>query len=69
MKRLRRIYFKLFPTYKEIEVKCFTWAQADDLMKSEIGKPAKERWAISKEEDNNPTFDMVYLCRKERITE
>ena len=69
MKRLRRIYYKLFPVYKRIDMQSFSWEQGDLLIRQNAHKPLEEQWHIAPEEDLNRDYDMVFLEKKIRITE
>ncbi len=69
MKMLRRIYFKIFKHYKRLEVRLFTYSEADTMMKFSVGKPESDQWVLAKEEDTNFMYGYVYLERKIRITE
>ena len=62
MKWLRKIYYRLVPTYKRVEYTVRTWDDADKLIKE------NPNWVIAKE-DGNYTYPWVALEIKERITE
>jgi hypothetical protein len=67
MKKLRKIYFKLFPTYRVLRTVFVTYEVADEMIKLSEGKPENEQWVLAKEEDTNHLIGFVYLCKKERI--
>lgn len=64
MKTLRRLYFRLFPTYRRVDFKCILWDEADRLLKS----PDGPNWRIA-EEDAGLMPPIVALEKIERITE
>lgn len=64
---LRRLYYRLFKRYRRIELNCFTYSNADKLIRENEGKPEKDQWVIAREEDKNYFYGMVWLERKERI--
>lgn len=74
MKWIKRLYFKLVPTYKRTEFGSFPWSLADRMIKDNEGKPEHEKWIIAKEEDSNfrPLSFIephVYLEKRIRILE
>lgn len=69
MKALRKLYYRIFPTYKVLELQFVTYEQGDAMIKATCNKPENERWVLAEEEDKNSCIGMVYLCRKIRITE
>lgn len=69
MIHLRRLYFKLFKTYERLELKTFTYTEADALLKKNEGKPEEDQWHIAIEEDTNYNYGIVFLERKKRIWE
>jgi hypothetical protein len=66
---IRKLFYKIFKRYRRLEAKCITWDEADTLLRKNEGKPESEQWVLAKEEDFNRTIGMVYLERKERITQ
>ena len=69
MKLLRRLYYKLFPTYRQIELKVLDWDNADKLIKAaSVFKEPEQQWHIAKE-DCGMSFPMVALERRKRVTE
>ena len=65
---LRKLYYKIFPTYRRLELKFVNYSEGDKLIRQSAGKPESEKWVIAKpEEDRNRRLGMVYLERKERI--
>lgn len=69
MKKLRRLFFRLFPRYRRLELRCETWQTAASLMRGNARKPEREQWGIAREEDTNRVIGVVYIERRERITE
>ena len=69
MKFFRRLYFKVFKTYRSIELKLFSYRDGDRLLKANDGKQEKDKWHLAKEEDENKQYGFVYLERRERILE
>lgn len=67
MKKLKRLYYRMFKRYRRLEVRCFCWAEADDLLRHNLGKPESEQWRIAaREEDRNRAIGVVFLERVER---
>lgn len=66
---MRKLFYRIFKCYKVLETRCFTWEEADLIIKQTHDKPESERWVIAKEEDTNHVIGIVWLCRKVRITE
>ena len=64
---LKKIYYKIFKTYKVLETRCVTWNEGDKLIRTTYNKPENERWVLAKEEDMNNIIGTVYLCRKVRV--
>ncbi len=62
MKFLRRLYYRLVPTYKRVDFIICTWDQGDELIKK------NPEWQIA-EEDKNYMYPMVALEITKRITE
>ena len=69
MKFLRRIYYKLNPTYRVLETKFVTYEEGDKMIRETHDKPESERWVLADDEGTNRIMGMVYLCRKIRIFE
>ena len=67
MKLLKKLYYRLIPTYKILEEKCVTYKEGDKMIRESKDKSEFEKWALSPKEDYNIFFGMVYLCRKSRI--
>ena len=61
MNELRKLYYRLFPTYKETDVQFVSYTESNDLMTE------NRKWRISKKDDNNNSFGMVWICKKIRI--
>lgn len=69
-KKLARLYYKLFPHYRVVERRVFSYREADEIIRLTCRLPESDRWAIDDfYEDLNSLQNIVYLCRKERITE
>lgn len=67
---LRRLYFRIFKRYRQLEVAFVSYRIADAMIQANVGKPEAEQWVIdAKMEDKNTAFGFVYLERRERITE
>ncbi len=64
MKYIKRIYYKLIPTYRRLELRTCTWTEGDRLIKEN----PDQNWSIAKE-DQHVTYPIVILERKERITQ
>jgi hypothetical protein len=62
MKTLRKLYYRLIPTYKRVDFKVCTWEAGDILIK---GNP---KWRIAKE-DGHLSYPFVALEIRERIYE
>lgn len=70
MKRIRKIYFRIFKHYRRLEIRLFEYQGADRLIRQNEGKPESEQWVIAiPEEDTNFAYGYVYLERRERILE
>jgi hypothetical protein len=60
----RRLYFRQFPHYRRVELRLVGHWEGNELLSSGKG------WQIAvPEEDRNYTIGMVYLERRERVTE
>lgn len=72
MKWIIRFYYKLIPTYNRLELKLFSWEEADKLLRENEGKLESQQWHLAKE-DNNHAVELfmptVWLERKERVYE
>lgn len=64
---LKKLYYKIFKTYKVLETKFVTWDEGDKMIRATHDKPEEEKWVLAKEEDTNHIMGMVYLCRKVRV--
>lgn len=63
MKWLRKWFLALVPCYRILERKCFTYAEADKLLRENGNK-----WEIDTLlEDRNRVPGVVFLMRRERI--
>ncbi len=67
MKAIRRVWFKIFPTYKRLELKFCKYSEADALMRLNEKNPEEQQWRLAKEEDKNFQPGMVYIERRVRI--
>ena len=63
MEKLIRLWYKIFPIYREYDLMFTTYDKADKLMRED------DSWKLSKKEDHNHVLGMVFICKKERITE
>jgi len=61
MNALKKLYYRLFPTYKETDVQFVSYIKANDLMTED------RAWKLSKKEDKNSVLLMVWICKKIRI--
>ena len=69
MKRLRELYYKLFPKYKILNSIFTDYATADRLIKNTENNLPSEKWVLyTEKEDYNHTIGKVYICQKIRIT-
>lgn len=69
IRRLRKLYYRIFVRYKRLELIYVDWRKADSLIKQNQNGPEDQQWHIAKEEDTDRTYSMVYLERKIRITQ
>jgi len=69
IKKLKKMWLYFFKRYRRLEFKLCTYAEGDRLIRASAGKPEREQWIIAPEEDRNRAFGVVYLERRERITE
>ncbi len=69
MKALRKLWYKIFPTYKQLELKVCSWDEADKVIRNG-GKSndLEQHWHIAKE-DEGMMFPLVAIERRKRITE
>lgn len=70
MKLFKKLYYKIFPHYRRLELQCAPYVEADRLIKENANKLESERWDIAPEEDSNvlgAMTRMVWIERKERI--
>lgn len=68
MNVLKKLYYKIFPTYKVLETQFVTYERGDQMIRESANWIEGRRWVLAKEEDTNHIIGMVYLCRKVRIT-
>ena len=71
MKKLKRLYYRMFKRYRRLEVRCFNYDEADRRIRENAGKPERDQWRIAaREEDRNTMAGIVvFLERVERIWE
>lgn len=70
MKRLKRLYYRMFPTYRKMDTAFVSYNTANEMILRSDGKPEREQWGIDiHHEDMNTSPGFVYLCRRERIWE
>lgn len=67
---IRRLYFRVFKRYRSIERRFVSYAEADKLIDSSVGKPESEQWIIDFERENeNQCYGFVHMQRRVRITQ
>lgn len=59
--------FKKRQKYRRIEIKFVRYAEADTLIRQNVGKPENEQWVLAREEDDNRLIGFVYIERREKI--
>lgn len=65
IRALRRLYYRLVPRYRRLEIVFVPYAKADALIRGNLGKPESEQWVLAQpEEDRNRAFGHAYLERK-----
>ena len=70
MRLIRRLYYRLFTTYKRLELRKCSYAEGDALVTGSFFKDEAEQWQLAiPEEDKNQAFDVVFLERRVRIRE
>jgi hypothetical protein len=67
MKFLRRLFYRLFPRYHRLELRCVPYKEADQLLRENEGKRLSDQWRIAPEEDFNRIYCSVWLERRARI--
>ncbi len=67
MRLIKRWYYKLFPTYRRLELAFLNYKEADDLIRANEGKAEWDRWELAREEDANSIEGFVFMERKIRI--
>lgn len=65
---LKKLYYKIFKTYKVFQTCLVDYEEADKMIKESANKPEEWQWVLSDKEDANKVFGMVWLCRRVRIT-
>jgi len=69
MKLLKKLYYKIFPTYTERDEGLYGYLEADQMISDSINSEDSEQWELSKLEDGNLTIGYVWLCKKTRVIE
>jgi hypothetical protein len=70
VKKLRRLWFRLFPSYECLGVRCVPYTMADQMIRESEGKPEEEQWVICPRlEDNNRVIGVCWLEQRRRIVE
>lgn len=69
MKALRRLYYRVFPTYVRCELRFVRFDEGNALICDNAERDEAQRWRIAKEEDTNREFGRVYLERRVRVRE
>ncbi len=68
MKLLKRLWYRLVPTYRRLELRCVTYAHGDTLIRGSAEKPESKRWKLATfEEDRNRRIGFVFIERRERV--
>ena len=62
-KMLRKLYLEWFKPYRSIDVQLVSYRDADVLISLD------NRWVLAKQEDSNLDVGMVWLEKREYITE
>lgn len=68
MNALRKLWLRIFPRYRRLELRFVNYGEGDRLIRESAGRGEGEQWEIAKEEDQNTEYGMVFLERRERIT-
>ena len=69
LRLLRRLFLRVVPIYRRLELVCVDYRQANELILGSEGKPLPERWTVAPEEDSNIVAGFLWLERRERILE
>lgn len=73
MKKLRQLYYLVFPTYKRLAVGSFPYSLADKMLRDSENKPEEEKWRVCFEMEDrnypNPLNPHVWLEQRKRIIE
>lgn len=67
MNALRRLFYRIFPRYRRLELRAVSYEVADRLIRESANKAKHEQWSIAREEDGNRVIGVVWLERRERI--
>lgn len=67
MNPLRKLWRRIFPSYRRLELRFVNYSEGDRLIRESAGCPEYDRWQIAREEDKNTMYGMVFLERRERI--
>ena len=62
-KFFRKLYLSWFRPYRSLDVQLVSYADADTMIKLD------PRWEIAKQEDENMELGMVWIEKREYITE
>ena len=62
MSKIRRLYYRLFKTYRRVDFKILSWNDGDALLKGTDGS----NWRIAKE-DETLSWPFVALEKVERV--
>lgn len=66
---IKKLYYKLFPTYREVDIMPVSYEEGDKMIKESIHRSKENQWVLSKLEDTNTVYGVVVLCKKIRIWE
>lgn len=70
MKRLRKLWFKIFPHYTWSYVCPHTYSHAEKLIHATAELPEEEQYRICPQfEDRNRVVGVVWLGKRKRVTE
>ena len=63
---IRKWFFSVFRFYRRIELRMFSYSEADQLLKDTHG--CDEFWRLANEEDTNFCIGVVWMEKVKRIT-
>lgn len=70
IKRLRRWWYSMVPTYRTVEGRLTSYHEADNLIRSTVHMDDPNQWDIwPEQEDRNRQIGLVYIRRRQRIYE